>query len=198
MSKNIVISRDEMADWIQEVGTDGAMLTISEPHAKLHHLNLEQRHLEPLVDRIIELASKFVFGKHKRFEALQGVMVCENPKSSPHFHIVFKKPEGIDRAKFKDKLVKLESRLCNEKFRIDLSDSNLPTVLKEQLSTPCYGDFVRVTDTHENTGSYLTKEYANYYLLDGRKLVMKDSKIDLFLDFMMGAKGFHSRRPLLR
>ena len=43
--------------------------------------------------------------------------------------------------------------------------------------------FVKVTDTHENIGDYLTKEYAHYYLLNGRGLVMKDSKIDLFVEF---------------
>lgn len=178
-----IINREEMANWIREVGTDGAMLTISKPHEKLKHLNLEQTHMEPIVSRIIELASRFVFGKHKRFEALQGVMVCENPKFRPHFHIVFRKPEGIDVGKFKGKLKKLESRLCNQNFRFDLSDSKLSDVLKEKFATPCYGDFVKVTDTHENLGSYLTKEYANYYLLDGRKLVMRDSKIDLYVNF---------------
>jgi hypothetical protein len=51
---------------------------------------------------------------------------------------------------------------------------------------PCYDGFVMVTDAHENSGSYLTKEYAHYYLLNGRKLIMKDSKIDLFVDFYNG------------
>lgn len=178
-----IITREKMANWIRDVGTDGVMLTISEPHAKLHHLNLEQWHMEPIIDRIIELASKFVFGKHRRFEALEGLVVCENPRSRPHFHIVFKKPEAMDGVKFKNKLKKLESRLCDETFRFDLSDSHLPAVLKEKLATPCYDKFVLVTDPHENLGSYLTKEYAHYYLLDGRKLVMNDSKMDLFVDF---------------
>lgn len=181
--KRTIITREEMANWIRDLGRDGVMLTISEPHAKLHHLNLEQWHMESIVDRIIELASKFVFGKHKRFEALQGIMVCENPKFRPHFHIVFKKPEGMDRAKFKDKLVKLATRLCDPDFVFNFLDAKSPYQLTTAMATPCYDTFVKVTDTHENTGKYLTKEYAHYYLLNGRKLVLKDSKIDLFVSF---------------
>ncbi|ABB73422.1 hypothetical protein SAMN05216403_13224 [Nitrosospira multiformis ATCC 25196] len=177
--KRTIINKEEVADWIREVGTNGVMLTISEPHAKLKYLNLEQAHMEPIVSRIIELASKVVYGKHKRFEALEGLVVCESPIFRPHFHIVFKKPETIDKVKFKDKLTKLAIRLCNKKFRFDLSDSNLPEGLKKVMAFPCYDRFVEVTNTHKNTGSYLTKEHANYYLLTGRKLVLKDSKIEL-------------------
>jgi hypothetical protein len=183
MNKKIRINKKELADWIRDFGTGGVMLSISEPHARSGYLNLEQWHMEPIVSYIIELASKQVFGKHKRFEALQGVMVCESPMSRPHFHIVFKKPEGMDRARFKDKLEKLATKLCDESFEFNLSNSTLPDGLKKVLATPCYDNFVKATDAHENSGSYLTKEYAHYYLLNGRKLVMEDSKINLFVDF---------------
>ena len=181
--KRTIISKEEMADWIREVGTDGVMLTISEPHAKLKRLNLEQRHMEPIVSRIIELANRAVFGKHKRFEALQGLMVCENPKFRPHFHIILKKPEGMDKVKFKEKLVKLAKRLCNPEFVFNFSNTSSPYQLTTAIATPCYEGFVKATDAHENSGNYLTKEYAHYYLLNGRGFVMKDSKIDLFVDF---------------
>ena len=60
--KRTIISKEEMANWIREVGTDGVMLTIAEPHGKLKHLNLEQRHMEPIVSRIIELANRSGLG----------------------------------------------------------------------------------------------------------------------------------------
>ena len=35
------ITRNELAEWIRDTSKDSLMLTISEPHAKAHHLTLE-------------------------------------------------------------------------------------------------------------------------------------------------------------
>ena len=176
------ISKSEMADWIKAIGHDGVMMSISEPRAKSQYLMLEEWHMEPIIDRIIQLASKFVFGKHKRFESLNGMVVCEPAHPRPHFHVVLQKPESKHYCEFKSKLTKLADRLCNEDFIFDLSTSRLPARMRKTLAKPCYERFVRVTDAHENTGSYLTKEYAHYYLLDGRKLAMQENQIDLFVE----------------
>lgn len=178
-----IVTKAEMAEWIKDISNDGVMMTISEPHARSKYLNLELSHMEPVVNRIIELASKSVFGKHKRFDALNGIIVCEHVKSQPHFHIIFQKPVDKEFEIFKSKLTKLADRLCDSRFEFNLTDSYLPARVKKALTKPCYDRFVRVTNAHECTGSYLTKEYAHYYLLDGRKLVMKESQIDLYVDF---------------
>lgn len=55
------------------------MPTISEPHVRIHRLLANGNNLEPLIDQIIILINKYVFGKHKRFESLQGIVIEENP-----------------------------------------------------------------------------------------------------------------------
>ena len=123
----VSISKNEMAEWIKDVGERSLMLTVSEPHAKTHHLKLGMSDMEPIISKIIKLANNFVFGKHKHYEFLDGVIVCQHANKQPHFHIVFKKPEKIDLDVFKRRLTKVANMLCNEDFKFDLTDTYLPS-----------------------------------------------------------------------
>lgn len=183
----ISVSKNEMAEWIREVGEHSLMLTISEPHARAHHLKLGVSEMEPIISKIIKLANSFVFSKHKHYEFLDGVIVCQHANKQPHFHIVFKKPEKIDLNVFKRKLTKVADMLCKEDFKFDLSDEFLSSKVKLFLTFPCYNRFAKVTDTHENIGSYLTrlehKSTTMYFLLKDRKVNFKNDKIDLHINF---------------
>lgn len=172
-----------MAKWITNIGKNSLMLTISEPHAKTHNLDLSLTNLEPIVSDIIKLANSFVFGKHKRFIFLKGIIVCENLKKEiPHFHVVFMKPENIDFDIFKSKLEKIAHKLCKEEFVFDLKHTYLCSKKKYLLSQPCYEKFVKVSNSHENIGRYLTKSWdASYFILNDRAVNFEKDKIDLFV-----------------
>lgn len=177
------IRKDEISEWITKLGENSLMLTVSETHAKTMHLNLKLLDLEPIISKIINLANSFVFGKHKHYGFLNGVIVCHNANKKPHFHIVFMKPEKIDIDIFKNKLMKVASMLCKEDFKFDLTDTFLTSKVKFILTNPCYDRFVKVTHTHKNTGSYLTRFQSQsktmYFLLGGRKVNFKNDEIDL-------------------
>ncbi len=93
---NIEIRKVILKEWIEEFTEDNSlMLTISEPHVRIHRLLANGNNLEPVIDKIIKLVNKYVFGKHKRFESLQGIVIEEDPLFQPHYHILLKKPEYI-------------------------------------------------------------------------------------------------------
>lgn len=75
------------------------------------------------------------------------------------------------------------NKLCSENFRFDQNDSNLSKGIKKTLSMPCYNSFAKVSEVHENIGSYLTKERANYYLLQGRKFSRKEDNLNLWVNY---------------
>ena len=184
MNNFIQIEKYELQQWIEELTQyNSLMLTISEPHAKIKRVLANGNNLEPVIDQIIKFVNRYVFGKHKRFEFLKGLIVEENKFFSPHFHILFYKPESMDFNVFKYKMEQASNRLCLDNFRLDLSDSNLSSRLKDVLSMPCYDAFSKVTEVHENIGSYLTKKRANYYLLQGRKYSRKDDCLDLRVNY---------------
>jgi hypothetical protein len=159
------------------------MLTISEPHAKIKRVLANGNNLEPVIDQIIKFVNRYVFGKHKRFEFIKGLIVEENPDTQPHYHILLKRPESMDFNVFKYKMEQASNRLCLDNFRLDLSDSNLSSRLKDALSMPCYDAFSKVTEVHKNIGSYLTKERANYYVLQGRKFSRRTDCLDLRVNY---------------
>ena len=184
MNNFIQIEKYELQQWIEELTQyNSLMLTISEPHAKIKRVLANGNNLEPVIDQIIKFVNRYVFGKHKRFEFLKGLIVEENKFFSPHFHILFYKPESMDFNVFKYKMEQASNRLCLDNFRLDLSDSNLSSRLKDVLSMPCYDAFSKVTEVHKNIGSYLTKKRANYYLLQGRKYSRKDDCLDLRVNY---------------
>jgi hypothetical protein len=176
------ISKRELVDWINEFNNDEVlMLTISEPHAKLHNLTIDGIYLEPVIDAIIKLVNRFVFGKNKKFEALNGIVIEENFLLRPHYHILLYKPVNMNFENFKHKLEQISARLCEENFQLDLRDSNLSQYIQKSLSKPCYDKFARVTEVHGNIGSYLTKKTVSskYYILQGRKFNRANDCLDL-------------------
>jgi len=184
MNNYIQIEKYKLQQWIEELTQyNSLMLTISEPHAKIKRVLANGNNLEPVIDQIIKFVNRYVFGKHKRFEFIKGLIVEENPDTQPHYHILLKRPESMELNKFKYKMEQASNRLCLDNFRLDLSDSNLSSRLKDVLSMPCYDAFSKVTEVHENIGSYLTKKRANYYLLQGRKYSRKDDCLDLRVNY---------------
>jgi hypothetical protein len=184
MNNYIQIEKYKLQQWIEELTQyNSLMLTISEPHAKIKRVLANGNNLEPVIDQIIKFVNRYVFGKHKRFEFLKGLIVEENKFFSPHFHILFYKPESMDFNVFKYKMEQASNRLCSEDFKFDLSDSNLSNDIKNTLSSPCYNKFSKVTEIHENIGSYLTKDMANYYIINGRKFNRKNDHLELWVNF---------------
>lgn len=178
------IKRKVIVEWIQEIGEGSYMLTISKVHAKAQHLKLTLEDLEPTISKIIYLTNGFVFGKHKHFEFLKGVIVCEHFNTEPHFHIIFQKPNKFDSFEFNKKLQKASKRLCDEKFEFNLNDSYLPAKTRYFLSHPCYPDFVKVSNFHMGLGLYLTKKVDTcYFLLTDRKVVFKRDLINVRIDY---------------
>ena len=170
MNQNIPVSKENFSGWVLEIAENSLMLTISEPHAKTKHLNLTVDNMQSIVSKIISMANHSVFTKNKHFEFLRGVVVCENFKKQPHFHILFKKPDEISFEKFEQRLIKVANKLCNPDFKFDLSHTYLQWKAKFLLATPCYDKFAKVSNTHEFTGTYLTKQFAYYYVLTDREL----------------------------
>lgn len=188
---NIDITKVTLREWIEELTQyNSLMLTISEPHARINRVLANGNNLEPVIDQIIKLINRYIFGKHKRFEALNGIIVEEDPLFQPHYHILFNKPESMKFNVFKYKMEQASNRLCLDIFKLDLSDSNLNHKIKNALSTPCYDTFCKVTEVHENIGSYLTKSRANYYVLQGRKFCRKDDSLNLWVNFKKSSKSF--------
>jgi hypothetical protein len=184
MNNFIQIEKYELQQWIEELTQyNSLMLTISEPHAKIKRVLANGNNLEPVIDQIIKFVNRYVFGKHKRFEFIKGLIVEENPDTQPHYHILLKRPESMDFNVFKYKMEQASNRLCLDNFRLDLSDSNLSSRLKDALSMPCYDAFSKVTEVHKNIGSYLTKERANYYVLQGRKFSRRTDCLDLRVNY---------------
>ena len=101
MGKNVTVTKSEMAECIKFNSVDSLMLTIAKPHAKANHLNLTVKDMEPIISKIINMANSAVFGKHKHFEFLRGIIVCESVKKEPHFHIILNKPQHLNFEKFK-------------------------------------------------------------------------------------------------
>lgn len=180
---NTVITRAEYAKWIDDISESCLMLTISKPHAKTLHLNLQLEDMEPLISKIITLANSFVFGKYKHFDYLKGIVVAENLRLNPHFHILFKKPKNIDFDKFESKLTKLANKICDEKFKFDFTNSYLKSEVKYLLSNPGYCKFAFVSNVHIFTGNYLTKSYATYYVLSDRKISFANARINVNVIF---------------
>ena len=184
MNNFIQIEKYELQQWIEKFNQDDSlMLTISEPHIRINRLLAQGDNLEPVIDQIIKFVNRYVFGKHKRFEFIKGLIVEENKFFSPHFHILFYKPESMDFNVFKYKMEQASNRLCLDNFKFDLSDSNLSNDIKNTLSSPCYNKFSKVTEIHENIGSYLTKDMANYYIINGRKFNRKNDHLELWVNF---------------
>lgn len=175
------ISKEEFSKWILYVAENSLMLTISEPHAKTKHLELTVENMQPIISKIVLMANNSVFTKHKHFEFLRGVVVAENVHKQPHFHILFKKPNGLEFDKFESRLTKVANKLCNAEFHFDLTDSYLNSRIKYFLSNPCYDRFAKVSNTHEFTGNYLTKQYAYYYVLDDRGVKFADTQLHIFV-----------------
>jgi hypothetical protein len=179
----IRMKSNEMAAWIQSLGTDAVMLTISKPHAMALHLKLDESHMQHLISRIITMANQRVFGKHKRFEFMRGLVAVEHSPLHPHYHIIFKRPDAMEFATFKERLSRFSDRICDPNFEFDLSDVPLHERMKKLLSRPCYPAFARLTETHGNTGGYLTKQYAaKYYMLQDRNLSISDDRVELYMD----------------
>jgi len=184
MNNYIKLEKTKLQQWIEKFHQNNSlMLTISKPHKRINRLIANGDNLESVIDQIIKLVNRYVFGKHKRFEFLRGLIVEENPLIQPHYHILINKPENMEFNVFKRKMEQVSSRLCSEDFELDLRDSNLTNSLKNTLSMPCYDKFSKVTEIHENIGSYLTKGIANYYILDGRKFSRKDECLNLWVSY---------------
>ena len=183
MGKNVVIGKTEYSNWIKNISVDSLMLTISKPHAKTNHLNLTVKDMEPIVSKIITMANSAAFGKHKHFEFLKGMIICESVEKHPHFHILLNKPEHLEFDKFNEKISKVSTRLCDEKFKFDLQNSYLKSDVKYFLSTPCYDRFAKTTITHDSLGKYLSEEYSYYYVLENRKVNFDTSRIPVYVDF---------------
>lgn len=181
----VAIDKSEVSKWIRNVGKDGLMLTISEPHGKCHHLGIKEEHMAPVIDNIIGIANGLVLPKHRRSECLTGVVVVEGieDESIPHYHIVFSKPEKIEFDVFERKLTKVSNLFCSERFRFDLTDAPLSKEHKYFLSNPCYSKFAKVTPCHSFTGEYLTKKAARYYLLSRRGFDIRNDKLGLYMDY---------------
>jgi hypothetical protein len=187
---NLTMNQINLADWIKQACTDGLMLTISRPHAKANHLQVEAIHMEPIIANIVRLANQFVFGKHKRFEYLKGMVVCEHWPLFPHFHIVFQKPVQMELDAFEFKLTQLATRLDDPNFKFDVTGQCRffdPSIHK-MLTTPCYPGFVHVSRAHERLGAYLTAEHAKYFLLCERGFSLDRDRLDVFVDF-------HNKQP---
>ena len=129
------------------------------------------------------MANSAAFGKHKHFEFLRGIIVCESVKKEPHFHIILNRPQHLDFDTFNEKLTKVSTRLCDENFKFDLGDSYLTSINQYFLTTPCYKDFAKTSIAHDGLGEYLTKEYSYYYFLENRKVNFDTSRIPVYVDF---------------
>ena len=93
MNNFIQIEKYELQQWIEKFNQDDSlMLTISEPHIRINRLLAQGDNLEPVIDQIIKFVNRYVFGKHKRFEFIKGLIVEENPDTQPHYHILLKRP----------------------------------------------------------------------------------------------------------
>lgn len=181
MNLNEPVSKEDFSKWVLEISRNSLMLTISEPHAKTKKLGLTVENMQPIISKIILMSNNSVFTKHKHFDFLRGVVVCENVKKQPHFHILFKKPDEISFEKFEARLNKVANKLCNPDFKFDLSHSYLKWEAKFLLSNPCYDKFAKVTNTHEFTGRYLTKQYAYYYVLTDRTINFLNNQLHIFV-----------------
>ncbi|SFI39932.1 hypothetical protein [Nitrosomonas sp. Nm34] len=169
---------------------DSLMLTISEPHIRLKKFAIEGITLEPIIDEIIRLVNRFVFGKNKKYESLKGIVVEENMYFHPHYHIILKKPEGMEFDPFKRKLEQIAERLCEKDFILDLSGSNISSKTKERLSKPCYDKFAKVTEVHGNLDNYLTKQGAFYYILQGREFKRERDILELRVNIFFDSHHF--------
>ena len=169
MKNTTRMRKSDFKEFIKEFKeNESLMLTISEPHIRLKKFTIEGKNLEPIINEIIRLVNGYVFGKNKHYEFLKGIVVEENKFFRPHYHIIFKKPIGMEFDSFKRKLEQIAKRLCDENFELDLSDSNFSTRMKERLSKPCYDKFAKVTNGHGNLDGYLTKQNAFFYILQER------------------------------
>ncbi len=182
MERKKAILQSEMTQWINEFNHNGSlMLTISEPHKRLKRYAIDGTNLEPIIAEIIRLSNASVFTKNKRHESLDGLIVEESPRFRPHYHILFSKPEKMEFDVFRKRLSRIANLMCNENFKFDLSKSNFSQKTKEIISKPCYDRYAKVSDYHENSASYLTKElgFANYYMLQGRGFNRENDKLTL-------------------
>lgn len=179
----LTMNQIDLAEWIQEASRDGLMLTISRPHARADHLAIESTHMEPIISRIVGLANRFVFGKHKRFDFLKGIVVQEGGRLFPHFHIAFQKPVAMDIDTFQHKLSQLATRLCDPDFEFDLSDSYLSKAYQRALTKPGFPTFARVSPVHERLGGYLTAECAKYFQIHDRSFNLQRDQIQIYVDF---------------
>lgn len=183
MERNKEILQSELIHWINKFNRNGSslMLTISEPHKRLGRYAIEGGNLEPIIDEAIRLINARVFGKNRRFQSLNGLVVEENQYFRPHYHILLSKPEHMEFDIFKKRLSSIANLMCNENFEFDLSKSNFSQKTKKRISKPCYERYAIVTDYHENLASYLTKElqFANYYILQGRGFNRVEDKLNL-------------------
>ncbi len=181
--KRLTINQRELANWIHEVAQEAVMLTISRPSASAQALLVQAEHMEPIVSQIIQRANGYVFGKHKRFEFLSGLVVQEGGHCFPHFHIVFQKPIRMEMDLFMKKLTQLANRISTLDFEFDLRDSRLSSSYRAVLKRPGYPAFAHASLTHDRLGSYLTAEPAKYYELMGRDFNLERDLIDLRVDF---------------
>ena len=191
MKNRVNISSKEMASWINDIGENSLMLTISELHARCSTTKLDLNDLEPIVSDIINTANKMVFGKNKHFEFLKGIVVQEfgskesnkNKYQNPHFHILFEKPETLDFKTFESKLLKVEEKYSDKDYGFYLTNTPLSEWKKGILVSPCYDRFVKITETHPNTGRYLTKSYkSRFFILNGRGINFKENEIKVYFD----------------
>lgn len=179
-----ILGKSSLKKWINRYfDNESLMLTISKPHQKLSRLTFEKSNLEVIISEIINIVNRYVFGKNKRFEFLEGIIVEENIHGRPHYHILLHKPEKMDFDRFMNKLGKVERLLCNEDSQLNLSKYNLTTRMQDLLSKPCYGSFAKVSQIHDNLAGYLTKTISNYYFLQGRAFDRANDKLDLYVDF---------------
>ena len=139
--------------------------------------------MEPIISKIIYMANSATFGKHKHFEFLRGMIVCENLKTQPHFHMILNRPQHLEFDKFKEKITKVSTRLCDKNFKFDLTDSYLTSANRFFLITPCYEGFAKTTIAHDGLGKYLTKQYSQYFALQSRKVDFETSRIPVYIDF---------------
>lgn len=178
------IKREVLVEWIKDIGKESYMLTISKVHAKALHLKPTLKELEPIVSKIIALSNSFVFGKHKHFDCLKGVIICEHFDTEPHFHIMFQKPAKFESFEFCKKLQKVANKLCDEEFEFNFNDSYLPSKSRYFLSQPCYPDFVKVSIFHVGLGQYLTKKIDTcYFLLSDRKVDFTRDLLNVIIDY---------------
>ncbi|SEN30356.1 hypothetical protein [Nitrosomonas marina] len=190
------INKEELDSWLKTIimDNDSLMLTISEPHNKIRRSVASGENLEPIIDKIIKIANRYIYGKHKRFVSLKGIIVEEHPLFTPHYHIILLKPEKMDFDTFRHKLEQLSNKLCSEEFEFDLSDAFLSSKIKNILSKPCYDRFAKVSNGHDFLGEYLVKEHAKYYLLQDRKFCRKKDDLELFVNFKKFNNGYGTRK----